>query len=372
MIRVMHILPWVTGGGVERRRAFLAEAHSDVFDLRILCFAANGAVADRIRASRASFDDLGGAELLDAKMWLSVAKEIRAFKPHILHGAVFEGNIIAATLGRALGVPIVVIEETSQASNRSPRGHALFRGLSMAADAVVAISAPVADDLRTITKVTPRKVRLVTNGVEPHDVPSKELRASSRERFGLSSDDFVVGSMCRLVDDSHKRVSDLIRATALLPENSPVKLLVCGDGPVRPMLEELTDALGVRARVVFAGLVSSPEEGYAAMDVFAHVPQREGFGLVMVEAGFSALPIITTGVGGIAQIVIPEETALIVDVGAPEQIVAAIESLRKDDSLRERLGSAARARAVERFSAQRWVNDLESLYEELLTEKGLV
>lgn len=370
--RVLHVLPWVIGGGVERRRALFAELQSPEFDVLILCFGARGPLLERIQRSSASLVSLGGAELREVRTWRAVVAEIRRFRPHIIHGAVFEGNILAATLGRTLGVPIVLIEETSLAIHRSPRGHFLFRSLAALSDRVVAIAPQVKAFLMERAGVPESKITTITNGVEPLAQTTMAARLAARERWGLRPTAFVWGTLSRLVDDDNKRVSDVLKALALVRRRGlDVQLLVCGDGRERPMLEALADELGVSEDVVFAGNIIA-EEGLAAMDVLVHAASHEGFGLAIAEASFTGLPIVTTGVGGIAEIVIPEETGIFVPVGDPDAIARACSRLMEDSSLRLSLGEAGRSRALERFSADRYVRDLESLYRELLQEKGLL
>ena len=372
-IRVLHVLPWIRGGGVERRRAILAEGYADdTYELRVLGLSVGGAAADRIARSTADLVNCGGVSLTSVRAWKQVALEIRSFRPHIIHGAVFEGNILAATLGALLRVPIVVLEETSLPIYRKPRAERLFQTLALAADRVVAISPQVADYVREKARVPARKVATITNGVEPLEIPSSDEREAARARWEIPQDALVLGTLSRLVDDENKRISDVIRALPAVLDRQPnAHLLVCGDGRARPELESLVSELGLGEKVTFAGTVIA-KDGLAAMDIFVHVASHEGFGFAVAEAAFCALPIVTTGVGGIAEIVVADETALLVSVGSTDEIAHALVTLMEDPTRRRAFGAADRARALERFSAQRWVNDLESLYQELLKEKGLV
>lgn len=334
---------------------------------------AEGSAADRIRAAGVSITTSPSAAPYSRETLRALRALIRQVQPDIIHGAVFEGAALASLAGTLERVPIIVTEETSEATNRSWRGHAIFRAIVSFSDQVVAISDQVAHDLVAVTAVPARKVRVITNGVEPYPIPTDADRRAARSQWHIPADAPVIGTMCRLVDDSHKRVSDVIRAMPHLLEAYPsLTLLVCGEGRVQPMLEELARELGVEASVVFAGNVPDPSVGFAAMDVFVHVAAREGFGLAVAEAAFCALPIVTTGVGGIASIVVPDETALIVPVGDPEAIATAVGQLLDDPSLRTRLGHAGRQRALERFSAQRYVQDVEAMYRDLMTEHGLL
>lgn len=368
-IRVLHVLPWITAGGVERRRAAIAEQSGDAFEHQFFTFVANGESADRMRAAGCVIHEASVSRLTGTRPFIELARVVRAYKPHIIHGAVFEGVILAATVGRAMRVPIVLGEETSDATNRSWRGHGLFRALAMATDRTVAISPQVMEKLQTLTGIPAHKIQLIVNGVEPFDEVSDAGRAQAKKSFSLPEDAFILGTMSRLVDDSHKRVSDLIRAISIIRQDLPnAHVLVCGKGRDKPMLEQLAQDLGVAEHVTFAGTVK-PAEGFAAMDVFVHVAQREGFGLCVAEAAFCGLPTVTTGVGGIAEIVVPDTTASIVPVGDPPAIAKAVLALAKDSELRARYGAAARKRAVERFSVERYVRDIDAFYHALIEEK---
>ena len=347
---------------------------SNTYELKVLGLAVKrcGIPALKIAGSSAGLVDCEQGSIDSLQSWKKVASEIRSFRPHILHGAVFEGNILVATLGALLRVPIVVLEETSLPIYRKPRAERFFQALALAADRVVAISPQVADYVQDKARVPARKIATITNGVEPLESPSAEERATARARWGIPQDALVLGTLSRLVDDQNKRVSDVIRALPAVLERQPnAHLLVCGDGRARPELESLVSELGLGEKVTFAGTVIA-KDGLSAMDIFVHVASHEGFGLAVAEAAFCALPIVTTGVGGIAEIVVADETALLVSVGATDEISHALITLMEDPERRRAFGAAGRARALERFSAQRWVNDLESLYQELLKEKGLV
>src|SRR5699024_7225855 len=152
-IRVLHVLPWIASGGVERRRAAIAEQSSEAFEHRFFTFKSQGEIAHRMVNAGAQITDARDDRLQSHRSFTDLARVVREFRPHIIHGAVFEGVILAATVGRALRVPIVLGEETSDATNRSPRGHTLFRALSMLTHRTVAISPQVADKLKETTRV---------------------------------------------------------------------------------------------------------------------------------------------------------------------------------------------------------------------------
>lgn len=368
-IRVLHSLSAIATGGVERRRLSLARLLDPArYEQQIMARGVMGALPAEFEALGVQVQVVGGTRFLDRAAVLRATRVARSFRPHIVHGAVFEGLGVALAAGRAVGAR-VVLEETSHPINRSRAGHALFKTLVFASDACVAISPAVGGYLTEVTGVPPRKVVVIANGVATPIVPPPRDLAELRVSLGLPQSSFIVGTVGRLVDDSHKRVSDLLRALTLLRDaDDKVHLLVVGDGKERPQLERLALELGVKSQVTFAGHSDQVGGFYGLMDAFALVSGREGFGLVVAEAMLCGLPVIATAVGGLLDIVLPGETGLLIPPASPESIAAAIRQLRADPALCKRLGAAGEARARQHFSAERYARDVDAFYRSLLAE----
>lgn len=365
-IRVLHILPWVVSGGVERRRLSLARhLPAERFEQRVFCLNARESIPAELQQAGVEVVSCEGASVRDARVWLRLLRLVRSWKPHIIHGAVFEGVTMASFAALACPTAALITEETSESTTRSGRAQRLFRLLSARAYAVVAISPAVGRLLVTATGIDEERVRVIANGVEaPRDVGQKE-REDARKIAGLSADRLVLGAVARLFDDSNKRISDLLRALSLREAHN-WQLLIVGDGPARATLEELALALGVDERVHFVGYRADTAPWYEVMDAFALVSRNEGFGLVAVEAMFHRLPVIATRVGGLRDIVIDEKTGLHAAVGAPAEIAEALQRLEADPALRASMGALGAERAAVRYSAERYASDIASLYEEAL------
>lgn len=115
-----------------------------------------------------------------------------------------------------------------------------------------------------------------------------EVRCSVRQELGLAKDDIVVGHVGRLM--TPKNHEFLLRFFAVLPENS--RLLLVGDGELRQNLERQADELGIRSRVIFAGVRSDVNRLLQAMDVFAFPSLYEGLPVSIVEAQAAGLPCV--------------------------------------------------------------------------------
>lgn len=366
-VRILHCLSSVSRGGVERRRAVLArELDRARYEQRLLARTMKGDVVEDIRRAGVPVTAVGGGRFFAPMPIARAVKEALAFRPHIVHGAVFEGLSLALAAGKACGAQIV-IEETSHATNRSPRGHALFRSIVAAADACVAISPAVRDYLCEVTRVPASKVTLIMNGISAPFVPPAESLTETRSKLGIEAGAFVVGSISRLTDNSMKRISDLLEAAALMIPRCPeLRVLIIGDGIERPGLMELGARLGVMDHVTFLGNQEETGRYYGIMDVFTIVSSREGFGLTVPEAMFCGLPVVGTAVGGIKDSVVHEQTGLLVPPLQPPAIAAALLELRGDPERRRRMGEAGRLRAQQLFSAERYARDVDAFYQTLL------
>ncbi|MGV8944776.1 glycosyltransferase [Thermomonas sp.] len=371
--RVLHSLFRVGSGGVEQTRLMLARhLDRDRYEQKLICLDHFGALPEQFSAAGCSVEAIGtGFSIFHAAGYRDALRVIRDWRPDIIHGAVYEGLAIAAVAGRLGRVPVVLGEETSDPVDRSLAGHALYRLFAGMTHHMVAVSPAVRHYLTRTIALPAAKVTLVNNGAE---APTPEVAGrveAIRAQFGITTDSFVIGTVGRLLD-SHKRVSDLIRAMPALAEGcADPRLLVVGDGEDSQMLRELAESLGVSARVHFCGYQPDPSDWYRVMDVFALASAHEAFGLVLVEAMLLGLPVVATRVGGIPSVVEEDVTAILVPPLSPAALAAALVALQRDPALRRSMGNSGSARAQAEFSARRYVDDIDALYTRCLSRQAM-
>lgn len=364
-LRILHVLVRVQSGGVEQRRLTLARRLDPTrYRQRVACLDLDGQLPDELRRHGVDVRRIGeGLSPFALRAHRDLLREIREFRPHVIHGAVMEGVILAAIAGSLGRVPRIVIEEIDYPITRSWRGHLLFRTLAWRADECVAVSEAVRRYLIERAGLPAGRVRTIFNGVEPPVLATPEEADLLREELSIPPDAFVVGSVGRVVD-RHKRFSDLICAFARPEVPDRARLLVVGDGVDLGALRDLASSLDVADRVVFSGYRKDVGHMLSLMDVFALVSNRESFGLVLAEAMFAGLPIITTGLGGMADVVRDGEEAVFVPLGDPPAIAGAVRRLADDPELRSAIGERALARAA-RFSGARYAAEVAALYDQL-------
>jgi glycosyltransferase involved in cell wall biosynthesis len=355
-LRILHCIESVASGGVEQRRLLLARhLDRDRFAQELICTKAIGGLP---------------AKFTEAGVQLHPVGEFQQFRPHIIHGAVYEGVALATLLGRLTGTPVIIAEEIDDpGTDRSWRGHLLFRGLLGLAHHAVAVSPAVERYLVRTLRFPRRHLSLINNGVAPPPTVLPEEVTALRASLGIGPEEVVIGSVGRLYDDM-KRQSDLIRALHILRRTQGnVRVLIVGEGPSEEALRALASELGVSEYVIFAGYQPEPRAYFTAMDVFAHPSRKEAFGLVIVEAMFARLPVVASAVGGIPSIVQDGETGLLIEPRHPEELAQKLQRLIADPDVRTRLGANGAQRAHDHFSAKRYTGEVEALYLRLAEER---
>lgn len=365
-IRVLHCIETIASGGVEQVRLTLVRGlDANKYEHKIICTWAGGPVAAALEAEGVELIVIGSfTHPFEWRKHKKVLEVIRTYKPHIIHGAIFEGMTMAAIGGTLGRVPIIILEETSEPSTRSQKAILLQRVFVRLADKIIGISPTVVNYLKSKAKLPSEKVILINNGVSETSQSSVQI---SRNEYGIEEGDFLIGSVGRVYNEV-KRFSDLLHAIKLIG-NPKIKFLLLGVGPDLEMLKQNAIDLGIADQFIPVGYQSDPNPFYRIMNVFCLPSAHEGFGLVAVEAMLQKLPVIVSKVGGLQDIVIEGETGFLIPSMNPKAIASKIQVLLDNPDLRESMGNKGRLRALENYTAKRYCQEVEDLYLELLKKK---
>ena len=373
MIRVLNIQETIGYGGVERTRLSLSKLlDKGKFTLKIICTKAVGSIADDIRSNNVELIEIGRFNsLFDFHQHRKVMKIIDEFKPHIIHGAVFEGVTMAAINGFIKRVPIIILEETSDPKNRSWRGNLLMKFFAKFSDVVIGVSPGVIEYLENTLKLPKHKIFLLNNGVVlPREVSTIEI-TEHKASMGIGPNEIVIGSVGRMLHDEHKKFSDLIKAFAIVCKtHNNVNLLLVGSGPEIEKYKKLSEELAVSNKVIFVGYQSDVALYYRLMNIFALVSAYEAFGLVLAEAMLHKLPIVATRVGGMQYIVDNDKTGFLVEKYDVKKIAEKLEILSLDSDLRKEFGENGYDKVMKEYTEERYVKEVENLYLYLFKKKN--
>jgi N-acetyl-alpha-D-glucosaminyl L-malate synthase BshA len=166
-----------------------------------------------------------------------------------------------------------------------------------------------------------------------------------------------------------KRVPDTIRIFERIRRQIPSKLLLVGDGPDRSNCELLCRELELQNDVKFLGKQAELVPLLSASDIFLMPSQSESFGLSALEAMACEVPVVSSSVGGLPELVVHGETGFIAEIGDIERMSKYAIDLLTNTQKHDRFASASRQRAVTMFETGKVVEQYENYYERVLGEK---
>jgi len=244
----------------------------------------------------------------------SFVRAARRVEADLLHAHWLAAGWVAARTGKPYVVQVWGTDV--ELARRAPL---LARPVLRNARLVIAASTALAESARELGAA---EVRVIPSGV---DLPAEVGEEASPPEV------LYAGRL-----SPEKGVLELVAAA------DGMKLVVAGDGPLRP---RVPGALGFVPHGELQGL-------YARAAVVACPSRREGFGVACLEAMSHGRPVVATDVGGLRDLVVDGETGLVIPPRRPEALRAALERLLADEQLRRRLGASGRERAREHFSWQ--------------------
>ena len=239
-----------------------------------------------------------------------------------------------------------------EADGRQLRRRVWMRRLALGGARVVVPSRVLRDIALTVWRLSATQVLHIPNGIDADALTPVGLRDRPPAELSIG----CVGAL-----RPEKNVARLVHALALLaPERRPWLHLI-GDGPERPRLEALAGALGVAERVVFTGHVRDPLRLLAGCDLLALSSDTEQMPLSVLEGMALGLPVLSTDVGDVREMVAPANCPLIVPKDE-RCLAAALEEILAAPERRRALGQANRERVQALYGEDRMVASYDALF----------
>jgi glycosyltransferase involved in cell wall biosynthesis len=230
------------------------------------------------------------------------------------------------------------------------------------ADRIIAISQAVRRFLIEVEGAPAEKTVCIPYGIDARAVSAAARPGVFRREIGAGREP-IVGFVGRLV--AQKGADILLKAFAIVERRHPTaRLVLAGDGPQRAALERQAHALGLR-RALFLGWRADAASILADIDLLAMPSRWEGFGLVALEAMAAGKPVVAARVSALPEIVLPEQTGLLVKPGDPEELARAILSLLNEPAYAIALGRTGRKRVRDEFTVERMAERTAEVYSRL-------
>jgi glycosyltransferase involved in cell wall biosynthesis len=286
----------------------------------------------------------------DALLPWRVARHARRQRADVVHAHQYTPFFYGVLAKPLAGARLVFTEHGRAHPDLPSRRRRAFNALfSRRADRVTAVSEGVREALRAVEHFDPRRVEIVHNAIDL-EAFTRVSRDEARQALGLAPDVAVVGTVGRL--DPVKNHSLLLEAFRRILGDVPrARLLVVGEGPEQTGLEELAGRLGIAQAARFLGRRLDVERILPAFDVFALSSFNEGLPMTLIEAAAASVPIVSTAVGGVVEVVRHGREAILLPgppppLGEPEGLASAEYPGLFADALRQMLGDPGRAAAL--------------------------
>ena len=315
------------------------------------------------------------------KDWLALRrleKILREQKPDIVHTHSGKAGILGRLAARRAGVPVILhhIHGPSFGPFQGPPANWIFTAAERYAAGVTThfvCSAQAMTRLYLAAGIgRPEMYTRIFSGfpVEPFAKAAND--PAFRSQLGLAPDAFVIGKIARLAP--LKGHEDLFTAfQKLLPQFPRARLLLVGDGRLRPQLEARARTLGLADKVIFTGLVPPGEvpRYVGIMDCLAHLSAREALSRALPQALAAGKPVVSYDFDGADEVCLEGETGFLVRTGDTATVTQRLLQLANDAPLRERLGRRGRQFVRENFAVEQMVDNLYHLYLKLAAERGV-
>jgi glycosyltransferase involved in cell wall biosynthesis len=227
-------------------------------------------------------------------------------------------------------------------------------------DLYIAISRATEKQLIENAGIKDDEIKVLLNFVDlAYFNSQKTNRLEERRKLSLDEDDFILGFAGRHVE--RKGCHDLILALGELKHFKNIKLLIVGDGPKKEENIKLANKLGLERNIFFLGYIPDIRWFYSIIDCFVIPSHWEPFGIVALEAHATGVPVISSNVEGLNEVVLDAKTGFLFEPKNQKDLAKKIELLYNNEDLRKKIIENG-LRSVENYSLEKYLMTLESIY----------
>lgn len=323
----------------------------------------------------------------DGQAYLEVKALIEKYKPDIVHTHAAKAGIIGRMAADACNVPIILhtfhghVFHSYFSKWQTESFIMLERYLAKKSTGIIAISPIQKDELANTYKICPEeKIQVIPLGLDldKFQINQDAKRKHFREKYQISDDDITIGIIGRIVPVKNHTL--FVEAAAKLVAMTPhrVKFIVVGDGDMRKDMENEFRKHNIdysyypqENRLATATCLSwqtNIDEVLAGLDIVALTSHNEGTPLSLIEAQAAGRPIVSTNIGGVADVVLEGKTGWLVEAGNAELFAEALLKLVNDEGMRAAFAAEGKVFAHSNFSYHRLVADMSRYYNTLLEQ----
>jgi glycosyltransferase involved in cell wall biosynthesis len=326
----------------------------------------------------------------DILAYFKVKKIIKNYKPDIVHTHASKSGAIGRLAAKTCKVPLVV---------HTFHGHVFHsyfnhfmsnlivhfeRFLAKKTDAIIAISDSQRDELVNVYKIAPaNKVFTIPLGfnLDKFSTDQTTKQIIFRNKHGLDGTEFTIGIIGRIVPIKNHDMFLEVAAIVKQKTKKNVRFLIIGDGELRPQIEKKSVELGLtysyfitnpkaKTDVLVTSWETEIDQVLAGLNMVLLTSNNEGTPVSLIEAQSARIPVVSTNVGGVEDVVIHGETGFITHVNDVQTFANYVLQLIEDEDLCKKMGNAGYDNVIKRYSKQRLVGDMRKLYFSFLNKQN--
>ncbi len=393
MTKVLRIINRFNLGGPTYNVAYLSKYMSDEFETLLV----GGAKDSTEESSNFIVENLGLKPVIVEEMlreidikndftaFRKLKKIIREFKPDIVHTHASKAGTLGRLAAASCGVPIIVhtfhghVFHSYFGKLKTTFYKNIERYLAKKSTAIIAISEIQKKELVEIHKIcTAEKVKVIPLGFDLSKFHEnmEVKRESFRTKYNLAEDEIAISIIGRLVPvKNHALFLEALKIVST-KTSKKIRAFIVGDGEDRQKIEAKATELNIKfidgtqtnekALLTFTSWIKEIDVVLAGSDIIALTSYNEGTPVSLIEAQAANKPIVSTNVGGIENVVIENQTALLCENKQLIQFSEALFRLIEDENLRNSMSEKGWNHVKDKFHYTRLVKDMENLYKELL------
>lgn len=302
---------------------------------------------------------------------LRLSDELKKGQYDIVHTHLYQADVIGRVAAILAGIPRIVKSLHNMGMWKTTKHLIVDRLLLRRTAKVICCSNYQKEVVVKQESLPETKVETIYHGVDLERFKLLNDRHSYAKTVRLNAELLTIGTVGRMIN-SKGQIHFLNAIPAILSEHPHAQFVIIGDGPIRRHLFSAVENTPYREKIHFLGSRSDIPQLLTLMDVFVFPSLSEGLGISVLEAMASGLPVVASNIRPLSEMIIPENTGLLVKTEDPADLAGAVNRLLRDEDLRRDMGNRGRERVKQYFTDEQMVRQIENLYQALYEDSPLI
>lgn len=315
----------------------------------------------------------------DIKAYFKIKKIIKEYKPDIVHTHASKAGALGRFAAYNSGAKIIVhtyhghVFHSYFGKFKTSIYKFVERYLAKKTTGIVAISESQKRELSDVFHICPKdKIEVIPLGLELDTFASitSEKRQAARERFGLHEEDFAIAIVGRLAPIKDHLFFLNVVEQLLIKSKHSLKIFIVGDGTEKEVIQRRANEINAKFpnSIHLTSWIREMAQVYHALDLVCLTSKNEGTPVTLIEAQAAALPVVSTDVGGVRDVVLDQVSGFVLPKDDLNGYVEKTLELINDPEKRMQFGAAGQKNMLEKYHYQRLIQDMEKYYARLLSK----